>query len=80
MYLQQDDQHGENKKIEDEEDSNTSRNDTSISHSDMNKSSTTTASSDIHGDSGISEKQDSNNTDHKIYSNIQSIGQVSQIP
>ncbi|OAD55815.1 Renin receptor [Eufriesea mexicana] len=73
----QDDQHGENKKIEDEEDSNTSRNDTSIYHSDMNSS---TASSDIHGDSGISENQDLNNTEHKIYSNIQSIGQVSQIP
>ncbi|XP_017759172.1 PREDICTED: renin receptor isoform X1 [Eufriesea mexicana] len=68
----QDDQHGENKKIEDEEDSNTSRNDTSIYHSDMNSS---TASSDIHGDSGISENQDLNNTEHKIYSNIQSIGQ-----
>lgn len=76
MYLQQNDQPDENKNIEDEEDSNTDITSTSESGSDM---STSTASSDIRDDSGVTETdQDFTNTEHKINSNIQSIGQVSQ--
>ncbi|XP_043590681.1 renin receptor isoform X1 [Bombus pyrosoma] len=66
----QDDQRGEKKKIEDEEDSNTSNNNTSTNYSDMNNS---TANSDTRDDSGISENQDMTNMD--IYSNTQYIGQ-----
>ncbi|XP_024220389.1 renin receptor isoform X1 [Bombus impatiens] len=66
----QDDQRGEKKKIEDEEDSNTSNNNTSTNYSDMNNS---TANSDTRDDSGISENQDMTNMD--IYSNTQNIGQ-----